>query len=229
VDKLISELEIPHKGVSRTWSGNSWQRLRLGEFSSLPDGFPVYRYPAGHDGQVAAELALAIPVLAEAWNRQTTLNEVWQSIKERIGTQLTDYFPGRKPYSVNGKSHVRETYEALAREGLFRQYLVRFRDTCSLFVLSPSYSRNLPDPVAQQTRLAELFPTKDGGGLWRLHGSWELLRARESLAYHTIYFVEDRRPPEVQFCYEWLFDPRKSCWRFSASLIRRHMGCARDR
>ena len=223
IDRLLGQLQIPHHGLHTLWSCSSWQRLHLGQFESLSHGFPGHRWPTAHDGRVPAKLALAIPVLVESWNQQTTLNEIWQRLHDRLGVQLNEYFQGRRPYTVNGKSHVKETYAALAREGLFRQYLIRFQDSCSLFVVSPSYRRSLPQEVSKETRIAELFPTSDGGGFWRLHGSWELLRARASLAACTVYLIEDGPRPEVRFCYEWLFDPASSCWKFSATRIRRHM------
>jgi len=224
VERLIRELQIPHKGLHAVWSSSSWQRLRLGSYESLSQGFPVHTWPNSHDGHVPSRHALAIPVLAEAWNRQSTLDDIWQRLRRRLGGQLKAYFPGRRPYAINGKTHVKEIYGTLARDRLFRQYLVRIEEECSLLVISPSYSQRLPPDVSNDTRVAELFPASGGGSLWRLQGSWELLRSRASLAGHAVFLVEQDTAPEVRFCYEWLFDPAASCWRFSSERILAHMG-----
>jgi hypothetical protein len=224
VEAFLKAVELPHSGLRVIWSSSGWQRLQLGDYESLSQGFPLHSWPIAHSGIVARSYALAIPMLGEAWNRRMSLAEVWRRIHARLGTGVKEYLPRQRFCPVNGKRHIKNTYRALLTDGVFRQYLIRYEDECAVLVVAPAYRRTVPSDVAQVTRTAELFPTSDGGGLWRLQGTYDLLRFRASLEGCAVYVVERQEPPAVRFCYEWLFRPVTSQWRFSARRIRRHMG-----
>ena len=208
------------------WSGNGWQRIQLGGFESLSQDKVPPRLPARRDAAVPRALALGIPVLAESWNQTAGFRQVWSRIQQRLGEQVKPYLWPRKVYAVNGKLHVTQVYRRLVQAGLFRQYLIRYQDECGLFVLTPSQAPLLPAAVAQATRTAERFAATDGSALWRLKGSYDLLRARAQLHGRVVYVIEHEPPPAVRFCYEWLFNPRASRWVFSSERLQQQLEAA---
>ena len=129
--------------------------------------------------------------------------------RNRYGEQFTVDDDLHQALSLTGTRTMLCVVSLLPNDDAQRQIAYKIPDTLAfalaqyIFALEPPPNPNRGDPRAAAGKL--VFERQGCGS------------CHTPLAGHAIYFVEDRRPPEVQFCYEWLFDPRKSCWRFSAS------------
>jgi len=102
-------------------SDTGWERCVAG-------GKPIL--PSFNVGGVAREgllqnSPLVVPATFEAWGRTLSLDGVWRRMKDRLGSSMRDYFPSQRYYATNGKLHVKNAFEVLSREGLFRQFAVR--------------------------------------------------------------------------------------------------------
>jgi hypothetical protein len=223
VHMLVTSNLLPHGGINIVWTSSSWQCIKLGTHDGFQREFPIHTWPEMPPAQIPRRFAFGIPVIGEAWNQRVGMNTVWKKIHARLGIKARQYFPHQRFYPHNGKHHVRKTFDALQKGGLFRQHVVRCQEECTLIITTDTYGQTLPFAAESTTTTAELFPTNTKGGLWRVDGQPSLLRIRHTFKPSAIYLVESTEHPKVRLHYEWLFDPITSEWTFPRDRIREHM------
>ena len=236
VRALVRECRAWCTGITLSWTEDGWQEL---------PGITVETAPVSSsrtDDAVMREEPLVVPVVFEAWNAES-MNGIWTCIRERVRDNLRQYLRRGKIYGTNGKLHVRQTYERLSQQGLFRQYLVRYegwRDETSEVIIflrhANDWMAELAEAVRSSAAAMEAYSGDDGTVVVRIAGNHELLHSYLALQndlqrYDARFFLHNPRCPStpgVRFCYEFLFDPRTGSWSFPHDTIINYMRSARE-
>lgn len=228
---LLKECRSWCTNITMSWSGDGWQEIPGITAESVPVVPPLA------DEAVLREELLVVPVLFEAWGAES-MNGIWDRIRERVGDRLRRYVPRGRIYATNGKLHVRQAYERLSAQGLFRQYLVRYRGWFSEAFEVVVFLRHggewlaeFAEAVRPAAMAIETYPADDGSAVIRISGSEDVMRTLLGLQdelqrYGARIFLRNPRRPNdvtVRFCYEMLFDPKTGTWVFPHDTIIAHM------
>ncbi len=234
VEELIHELREQGWGSACLilHSQSGWQHFARCGHHLLPQ--PVRVVP--EERGLLREHPLVVPVIAEAWNRDTTLPSLWKRIDDRLGHRVRDYLHRRKILHTNGKEHIRVACKCLAAAGLFRQQLVRFRQDAENNIEVLLMDRNLKDHMIELleelhglARASETYPGPNGAVVERVLGPSSvlnaILRTTGTLGQSATIFLLDKRASgtEVRFAYEFLFNPKTGEWEFPRDRIMEHL------
>lgn len=217
--------------VTASWSGSGWQ-----EITNASNGNPPLDVPLADNAPVMRACPLIVPVFCESWNNPQSCAAIWTAVSSRIGGRLRDYLPRGRIYHVNGRMHVRHAFDVLNKEGLFRQYLVRYegwqRDSIEVFVFlrTPGdWLAELCEALRPETIALETYHG-DTTAVLRIVGHEgllrQLLRLQEELRSHhaSVHLRTMQEAKErVRFCYELVFDPKSAEWVFPHDQIIKHM------
>ena len=222
-----AHLDLVPTGVDITsiTTSDGWQDLAPLEHALDRTGRPVPRQATASPlpnvpvTDVWQEYPFVLPVACELLRSPASMDELWRSIRERLGGRVWEYFKRHtRRWPHNGKAYVRRAFDHLNRYGLVLQHVVRYEPlheyTIELFLLTDN-TPGLRDHLAGLCPTMEAYP---GAEVLLLR-----VRGNEALIKHVItttgikhwWFVDHERTlsaPPVRFRYETLFDPRTKTW-----------------
>lgn len=179
--------------------------------------------PSSLDGSLVARSPLVVPVVVESWQYPNTFPMIWARIVQHLGPAVESY--ARRKNCRYGPHRVRVAFNALSRERLIVQHVIRYHPLLAGMVEffvgvagTREDLRSFLDCVRAHVRSVESYPTKNGY-LCRMQAATSLLAALFFLpaAYQGkvgVYLQSAQHYPyPVRFRYETLFDPLTGTWR----------------
>jgi hypothetical protein len=204
------------------WTSSGWQQfLAADEEFSLP-----VAAPAQLQRDLFSRHPFLVPAMMELWQYPNSLPLAWHRAQQRLGEHLSAWFPRFKEHSVNGKTHLTQSFALLQERHLVLQQIVRCHPLLGASVeVFLQLRLDRPSVLAVLSVLrpvlhaVESYPMSEG--YWcRLLGARSLLDAIITLPQNirerctSVYFHTKRHPsPTVRFAYESLFDPATRTWR----------------
>lgn len=166
---------------------------------------------------------LIIPVIFENYGKRKSLEELWKSIRTRLGDAVWQYIPnGNRKLLTNGKAYVKRAFAVISELGLFQQVRIcyaAFLDEALevLLVMDSPDLNSVLQSVQQHCLVAEAYPGTEGKHLLRLIGNHHLIYALMGLSLSSgssWYFLDKNSKIECRFRYEELFDVKSLMWHF---------------
>ena len=196
----------------------------LGRLIAIPSQNALFQYSAGETKNRMQELSrypLIIPAIFENYGKRMSLEELWKSIKARLGDAVWQYIPnGNRKLLTNGKAYVKKAFAVLSELGLFQQVRIRYAsfldEAIEVFLVldSPDLNKVLAS-VQSSSLIVEVYPGLEGKHLLRLIGNVHLVYALMSLILSSgssWYFLDKTSKIACRFRYEELFDVRTITW-----------------
>ena len=219
-----AELVPDGAGITSITTGDGWQDLAPLEQALDYAGRPVRReaiaspIPKVSTLETWRDEPFVLPVACELLGAPSSMDQLWRSIHERLGSQVWEYFRRHtRRWPHNGKAYVRSAFDYLNQYGLVLQHVVHYaplaEHTIEMLVLT-DHTPELRDHLAGLCPTMEAYPSEEAY-LLRLTGDEAMIkRVITSPGVRRWWFLNHERPaPPVRFAYETLFDPRTKEWQ----------------